>query len=95
LRFPDLLAESFQNIFHKKPEDLTFSETVRSLMLLQSLPCYQDFFGEFEKSLLNLLPKFAETLDGNEIDLADKILALSCLNFFDADSKSKTVVFIC
>jgi len=88
LRFPDILAQSFQNIFHQKPEDLTFSETVRCLMLLQSLPCYQDYFGKYEESLLKILPKFGDNIDGDEIYLADQILALSCLNYFDSDSKT-------
>ena len=87
LRFPDLLADSFLSIFHQKPEDLNFSEAVRCLMLLQSLPCFQDFFAEYEESLLKILPKFTEKT-GNEIDLADKILALSCLNYFDSDSNA-------
>ena len=87
LRFPDLLADCFLNILQKKPENLNFSESVRCLMLLQSLPCYQDFFAEYEESLLKILQKFIDKT-GNEIDLADKILALSCLNYFDSDSNA-------
>ena len=55
-------------------------------MLLQCLPRDQDYFAEYEELLLNLLPRFIHAASYDEVNLADHVLALSCLHSPDLDS---------